>query len=123
AIAIAVATVTFFILVFGEITPKTFARANGERLALPCILVLKGMYYLFYPLVHACVWTIERILGKNAQLEGRIVTREDIEFMVGRAEEAKTIDSKQLDLLSSILEFPTIKVKDIMVPRQNIEAI
>ncbi len=123
AIAIAVASVTFFILVFGEITPKTFARANGEKLALPCIVILKAMYYLFYPVVHACVWTIERILGKNAQLEGRIVTREDIEFMVGRAEEAKTMDSKQLDLLSSILEFPTIKVKDIMVTRQNIEAL
>lgn len=33
------------------------------------------------------------------------------------------MDSKQLDLLTSILEFPSIKVKDIMVPRNQIECI
>jgi putative hemolysin len=122
-IAISVGVATIFILIFGEITPKTFARANGEKLALPCILILKVLYYVFYPVVHAFVWIIESVLGKNAQLEGRIVTRSDIEFMVNRAEEEKTMDSKQLDMLTSILEFPTIKVKDIMVTRQNIEAI
>ncbi len=122
-IAISVGVATLFILIFGEIAPKTFARANGEKLALPCILILKVLYYVFYPVVHAFVWIIETVLGKNAQLEGRIVTRSDIEFMVNRAEEEKSMDSKQLDMLTSILEFPTIKVKDIMVTRQNIEAI
>jgi len=123
AIALSVGVATLFILVFGEITPKTFARVNGEKLALPCIFILRALYFMFYPVIHAFVWTIEAVLGKNAQLEGRIVTRDDIEFMVNKAEEERTIDSKQLDLLSSILEFPTIKVKDIMVPRQNIVAI
>lgn len=123
AIALSVGAATLFILVFGEITPKTFARVNGEKLALPCMFILRALYYIFYPVVQAFVWTIQAILGKNAQLEGRIVTRDDIEFMVNRAEVERTIDSKQLDLLSSILEFPTIKVKDIMVPRQNIIAL
>ncbi|MBY0518282.1 MAG: hemolysin family protein [Bacteriovoracaceae bacterium] len=123
AIALSVGVTTMFILIFGEITPKTFARVNGERLALPCIFILKILYFSFYPVVHAFVWTIEKILGKNAQLEGRIVTRDDIEFMVSKAEEERTIDSKQLDLLSSILEFPTIKVKDIMVSRTSIVAL
>ena len=43
--------------------------------------------------------------------------------MVNEAEKEKTIDSKQIDLLTSILEFPTIKVKDIMVPRTRVHAI
>lgn len=123
AVAISVGIATLFILIFGEIAPKTFARANGEKLALPCIMILRILYFIFYPVIHLFVWIIEKVLGKNAQLKGRIVTREDIEFMVGRAEEDKSMDSKQLDLLSSILEFPTIKVKDIMVSRQHIEAI
>lgn len=123
AVAISVGLVTLFILIFGEIAPKTFARANGEKLALPCIVILRVLYFVFYPFIHFFVWIIEKVLGKNAQLKGRIVTREDIEFMVGRAEEDKSMDSKQLDLLSSILEFPTIKVKDIMISRQHIEAI
>ncbi|MFP5492551.1 MAG: CNNM domain-containing protein, partial [Bacteriovoracia bacterium] len=123
AIAISVGMVTIFILIFGEITPKTFARNHSEALAMPCIYILRVFYFALWPVIHAFMWVIEKVLGKNAQLRGRLVTRDDIEFMVSKAEEERTIDSKQLDLLSSILEFPTIKVKDIMVPRQNIVAV
>jgi putative hemolysin len=123
AVAISVGFATIVILIFGEITPKTFARNHGEALALPCIYFLRIFYYSLWPVIHLFMWVIEKVLGKNAQLRGRLVTRDDIEFMVSKAEEERTIDSKQLDLLSSILEFPTIKVKDIMVPRQNIVAI
>ncbi|MEX1100273.1 MAG: CBS domain-containing protein, partial [Bacteriovoracaceae bacterium] len=66
---------------------------------------------------------IEAVLGKNAQLTEKLVTRDDIEFMVNEAEKERSIDSKQIDLLTSILEFPTIKVKDIMVPRTQVHAI
>ncbi len=123
AVAISVGAVTIFILIFGEIAPKTFARTHAEALALSIITILKMFYYLFFPVIHSFMWIIEKVLGKNAQLRGRLITRDDIEFLVSKAEEEKTIDSKHLDLLSSILEFPTIKVKDIMVSRQNIVAV
>lgn len=123
AVALSVGFATIFILIFGEITPKTFARNHAEILAMPCIYILRVWYIALYPVIHTFMWVIEKVLGKNAQIRGRIVTRDDIEFMVSKAEEDRTIDSKQLDLLSSILEFPTIKVKDIMVPRQNIIAL
>ena len=123
AVAISVGIVTVFILLFGEIAPKTFARSHAEKLALPTIYILKLFYYACLPVIHTFMWIIEKVLGKNAQLQGRMVTRDDIEFLVSKAEEDKTIDSKHLDLLSSILEFPTIKVKDIMVTRQNIVVV
>jgi putative hemolysin len=66
---------------------------------------------------------IKLLLGENANVRSRAVTKDDIEVMVEMAEEERTIDSKQLDLLNSILEFPSIKVKDIMVPRPAIEGI
>jgi putative hemolysin len=122
-VAYSVGIATIFILIFGEIIPKTFGRAHAEALAVPCVYFLRAMYVILYPVVHAFMFIVENVLGKNSQLRGRVVTREDIEFMVTKAEEEKTIDSKQLDLLNSILEFPTIKVKDIMVPRQQITAI
>ncbi|OFZ71306.1 MAG: hypothetical protein A2451_06555, partial [Bdellovibrionales bacterium RIFOXYC2_FULL_39_8] len=80
-------------------------------------------FYILFPVVTMVTWFIEKILGDHSQLQGRMVTKNDIEYLVGRAEKEKTIDSKQLGLLSSILEFPTIKVKDIMVPRQQVKFI
>ncbi|MDB9787044.1 hemolysin family protein [Bacteriovoracaceae bacterium] len=120
ALAVSVGITTLVILIFGEIAPKMFSRTHAEKLAVPVIRVLQVNYYLFYPVVNLFTWVISKVLGKNAELSGRLVTRDDIEYMVNQAEKEKTIDSKQLDLLNSILEFPTIKVKDIMIPRMQV---
>ncbi|MBL7663747.1 MAG: HlyC/CorC family transporter [Bacteriovoracaceae bacterium] len=122
-IAVSVGITTFFVLIFGEIIPKTFARSNAESLAVPAIRILEVFYYGSYPVVQFFKFIIETVLGKKANLRGRLVSKEDIEYLVERAEKEKTIDSKQIDLLSSILEFPTIKVRDIMVPRSNVCAV
>lgn len=122
-VAISVGVTTIFILIFGEIIPKTFARSKAEQLAFIMIRILQLNYYLFYPVIKIFMFIITAVLGKNAQLTGRMVTAEDLEYMVNRAEKEKSIDSKQIDLLNSILEFPTIKVKDIMVPRTEVQGI
>lgn len=123
AISYAVGVTTLLILIFGEIIPKTFARNHSERLALPIIRILQVFYFVMFPAVKFFMIIIETVLGKNAQLSEKLVTKSDIEFMVNEAEKERSIDSKQIDLLNSILEFPTIKVKDIMVPRNQVHAI
>lgn len=120
AIGIAVGITTLIILIFGEIIPKTFARTHAERLSFYVIRILQVFYFTFFPVIKVMVWLIEKILGENAQISGRLITQDDIEYMINRAEQEQTMDSKQLDLLNSILEFPTIKVKDIMVSRNRI---
>ncbi len=123
ALAISVGITTVIILLFGEIAPKTFGRGKSEKIAPTCIVILMGFYYCLYPVVKIFMKIIKLVLGENATVRSRAVTSDDIEVMVEMAEEERTIDSKQIDLLNSILEFPSIKVKDIMVPRTRIEAI
>ena len=122
-VSISVFITTFIILIFGEIVPKTIARSNAERLALYVIRILQFIYYLSYPLIFPTSLLIKKMLGENAQIKGRIITKNDIEYMINKAEKERTIDSKQIDLLNSILEFPTIKVKDIMIPRAKVRSI
>ncbi len=123
ALAISVGATTIIILLFGEIAPKTVGRGRSEKVAPVALMVLVGFYYVLYPVVKLFVKIISLVLGRNASVRGRLVTKDDIEIMVEMAEEEKSMDSKQIDLLNSILEFPSIKVKDIMVPRTGIEAI
>ena len=123
ALAISVGITTIAILMFGEIAPKTFGRGNSEKFAPLCVIVLIAFYYIMWPVVKAFTKIIQFVLGKNANVRGRVVTKDDIEVMVEMAEEERTIDSKQLDLLNSILEFPSIKVKDIMIPRISIDGL
>ncbi len=123
AIGIAVGLTTFVILIFGEIIPKTFARTHAESMSVFVIRVLQVFYVCLYPLIKLMVWVINTVLGENAQLAGRLVTKNDIEYMIQKAEKENTMDSKQLDMINSILEFPLIKVKDIMIPRKEVKYI
>ncbi len=121
AVGISTGLVTIVILIFGEIMPKTFARAHAEKLSVVIIYLLRLKYYILYPIIQGMVLVIKAVLGENAELTGRLITKNDIEYMINRAEQDKTMDSKQLDLLNSIMEFPTIKVKDIMIPRLEVK--
>ena len=123
AISYSVGLTTILILIFGEIIPKTFMRNHAEQLALPIVRVLQALYYLLFPVVKVFMFIIKTVLGENASLQERMITKDDIEFLVGEAEKTNSVDSKQIDLLTSILEFPTIKVKDIMTPRTQVHAI
>ncbi len=121
AVGIATGVVTLIILIFGEVLPKAFARSNAEKLSVFVIRSLQMFYYILFPIVKGLVALIRMVLGDNGELSGRIVTKNDLEYMINRAGEEKTIDSKQIDLLTSIMEFPKIKVKDIMVPRSRVQ--
>ena len=123
AIGISVGFTTFFILIFGEIIPKSFARTHPESLCLFVIRVLQTIYYMLFPVIKSVVLIMRAVLGDKADIHGRLITKNDIEFMVSKAEKEKTMDSKQLDMMNSILEFPKIKVKDIMIPRQKVITI
>lgn len=122
-VGLALGTTTVIIIIFGEILPKTVGRNHAERLSVIAIRSLQVLFYLLYPAIKSIVWFINTILGDNADATGRMVTKDDIEFMISKAEKEKTMDSKQIDLLSSILEFPMIKVKDIMISRTHVNYI
>ena len=73
------------------------------------------LLFIFFPIVKLMTWITKSVLGEKGELTGRLVTRKDIEYLINRADRENTIDAKQIDLLTSILEFPKIKVKDIMI--------
>lgn len=123
AIGISVGITTIIILIFGEIIPKSFARSHAESLSVIVIRILQFIFYALYPVIKSVVLIMHAVLGEKAHIQGRLITKNDIEYMVNRAEKEKTMDSKQLDMLASILEFPKIKVKDIMVPRTKVKTI
>ena len=122
-IGIALGITTVIIIIFGELIPKTIGRNHAEKFSVVVIRTLQILFYLLYPVIKSIVWFIGTILGDSAELTGRMVTKDDIEFMISKAEKEKTMDSKQIDLLASILEFPMIKVKDIMIARMHINYI
>lgn len=124
-LAIAPLVLTVVILIFAEVTPKTYAALHPERLAFPASYILKGLMYLFYPFV----WSINIItngllkyLGINTKgEEGTTLSRDELRSVVHEA--GSLIPSRHQRMLLSILDLEKVTVDDIMVPRNEIVGI
>ncbi|GGA72466.1 transporter [Neiella marina] len=121
-IAVATFGLTFFLLIFAEVTPKTFAALYPERVAFPMSVLLKPLMVLFYP----AVWLVNflsngllRLFGiKTSDDNDEHLSSEELRSVVHDA--GKMIPRRHQDMLLSILDLEKVTVEDIMVPRSEI---
>ncbi|MGO2414172.1 MULTISPECIES: HlyC/CorC family transporter [Cobetia] len=123
--AISTAALTIVVLIFAEVTPKTMAALNPERIAYPASLVLEPMLKVLYPLV----WLVNGISNGLLRLFGvrdvsgnaDSLTRDELRTVVHEA--GSMIPRRHQGMLLSILDLENVTVDDIMVPRQEIFGI
>ncbi|WP_372614648.1 HlyC/CorC family transporter [Halomonas sp.] len=116
---------TITILIFAEVTPKTYAAIKPEYIAYPASVVLEPLLKLLYPLV----WLVNtisngllRLLGVN-QIEGGSddLTRDELRTVVHEA--GTLIPYRHQAMLLSILDLENVTVNDILVPRHEVIGI
>ncbi len=118
--------VTFLVLVYGEITPKTYAIQNAERVSLSLAKTVLVLSKILYPVVHILIIIANffiRIFGGKPLKEGLFVTEEEIKTLIAAGEEAGVIEEEEKEMIHSIFEFGDTMVKEIMVPRIDMVAI
>ena len=124
-IAIATGLLTFVILIFAEVTPKTLAANYPEKIAFPAAFILTPLLRVIYPLV----WIVNLISNSLLRLFG--VTDSDSETDNLSREELRTlvhesgtrIPFRHRQMLLSILDLEQVTVEDIMIPRSEIYGI
>ena len=117
-LGIAVGVMTFLILVFGEITPKTYCNANSTKIALRYAPVLLTFSYVFYPVVKF----FEIITKGVVKLTGSSytpppITEEDIIGVVDQGLEEKAIEKEEMKLVHGALKFDDTVIRAVMTPR------
>ncbi len=126
AIPVAVGITTLLLLTFGEITPKTIAKSHNQRLAGPIMWLMRGPYYLLYPfslIFMVLARGLMRITGKDFDERGPFVTAEEIQYMIDLGSREGTFSEDRERLLRSVFEFPDTMVREVMVPRTDMEVI
>ncbi len=123
-IAVATTLITFAILIFAEVTPKTLAALYPERVAFPSSLVLKLLMYPFYPLV----WLINTISNTLLEMAGIKIARKESslssdELRTVVHESAALIPRSHHEMLMGVLDLEHVTIEEIMVPRADIYAI
>ncbi len=125
-IGITTVLVTGFILIFGEIFPKTFARENADRI-IP--FVVKPLYIIttvFKPLIKIIVNisnVVIRILGGENIQKYPLITEKDIRYLItiGGIEGLFAKDAAKM--MQETLKFEDTIVREVMTPRVDIDAI
>jgi CBS domain containing-hemolysin-like protein len=117
-LAIVIGVMTFLILVFGEITPKTYCNANAAKIALRYSRVLLAFSYAFYPIV----WMFEKIAKGIINLTGSTeepprLTEEEIKGVIEQGLQDKAIEKQESELVHGALNFDDIIIRSVMTPR------
>ncbi|MGH8426871.1 MAG: HlyC/CorC family transporter [Bryobacteraceae bacterium] len=124
AIAIATGVLTFVILIFAEVAPKTLAALKPEPIAFGSSYIFIVLLKVFYPVV----WVLNtisngllRLFGLHPEApEEAHLSREELRTLVL---ESSTLLARRQQMLLGVLELEDAKVEDVMVPRSRIEGI
>jgi Mg2+/Co2+ transporter CorB len=123
-VAIGVIALTFVLLIFCEVAPKTFGAMHPERLAIPAAYVYTPLLIVLYPFVWATNLLangILRVLGASQEQASNSLSSEELRTVV--AEAGAMIPHRHQQMLVSILDLEKATVEDIMVPRVDIVGI
>lgn len=124
-IVVSTVVMTVLILLVAEITPKTFASHNAERVALRLSRFMRISMAIFQPVVRVITWVgvgMIRLLGGNAE-GGRLMTEEELRSLVEVGEEQGLLEANERDMIQGVFDFGDTVVREVMVPRIDVQAL
>ncbi len=124
-VAFATVLLTFFVLVFSEMTPKTLAALHPQQVAFATSLPLKIILIILSPLVRLINWLANGLLHifgvsfENAHKDA--LSRDELRIVVHESGGLLPIEHKSM--LLSLIDLEQARVEDIMVPKSDIVGI
>jgi|TARA_B100000809_G_scaffold240205_1_gene262327 CBS domain containing-hemolysin-like protein len=117
SVAIAAGLLTFLILVFSEIIPKTLGSTYWRRLIGSAVRFIQLLIGMMYPFVLLAEFI------SNFSPDSTSVTREEVIAMAEMGEDEGILEEQETDLIENTLRLKDIKVSDVMTPRNVIFAL
>ena len=122
-IIVATAIMTLLLLVFSEITPKTYAAYNPEKFSLIAIYPIRFFIFLFYPIVRITTGMANFLLlitGSKKKSRWSPITEEDIESLIEVGEEEGSLEPDKGRMLSGVFDLSDLTVENIMIPMKDV---
>lgn len=119
-VGVATVVMTVLVLIFGEITPKSFAKSHAEQCALMFAEPLSVFMIILKPIV--MIFQVIQKLFKP-KTEQPSVTEDELKYIIDEIQEQGVLEEQESDLVLSALEFDEITVDEILIPRVNVTAI
>ena len=110
------------LLTFGEITPKTLAKRNAEKVAMMLARPLSFIMTVFTPIT-ICVRALAGTFKQEEDDEQPTLTEEELSVMIDEIEGEGVLEKSESELIKSAMEFDDKQVSEILTPRVDIVAV
>jgi putative hemolysin len=120
---IATVGMTVLLFVFADVTPKTFAIQQTDRVALALAPLIVALGRLVGPFATGLVKLANVLMPGKGLPHGPFITEQELRASAEVASEEGEIEDEEKDLIHSIFEFGDTIVREVMVPRPDIVAI
>ncbi len=126
AVGIATTALTIIILVFGEITPKTYATVNSERMALAYASIILFLMKLMTPvifIINAICRFLLKLLRIDTDSPLNTMTERELRTIVDVSHKEGVIEKEERQMIYNVVDFGDSQAKDVMVPRADMVMI
>lgn len=114
---------TFLVLVFGEISPKTAATMHAEKLSLLYVDVIRLLATLFTPIafiIEGFSGGFLKLLGINRNQAATAMTERELRTIVDVSHEDGVLENEEHEFINNVIDFGDALVKDVMMPKVDI---
>ncbi len=114
--------ITIIILIFGEITPKTLASQNAEKVSIGVAKIISGVVIISTPVVkvmNLITNGLIRILGGDTSGKTPTITEAELKTMVNVSHEEGVLEVDERRMINNVFDFGDSKAKDVMTPRTD----
>ena len=119
-VGIITGVLTFVVLIFGEIIPKTWAMQRSEKITL----MYSGMIHMLITVLTPVIFIIDklsdwilRFLHISSDGNNFSITEKELKTYVDVSHEDGVIESEERELIYNVFDFGDTVAKDIMIPR------
>jgi CBS domain containing-hemolysin-like protein len=120
---VATGVMTLLLFVFADVTPKTFAIQQTDRVGLLLAPMLVGLGRLVGPIATGLVKLANVIMPGKGLPQGPFITEQELRASAEVASEEGVIEEGEKELIHSIFEFGDTIVREVMVPRPDVIAV
>lgn len=120
AVGIFSAVLTFLILIFSEIIPKTLGASYWRKLAPPVARLLPALVWLVWPLVILSLW-LDRLLSPGKKGSG--ISRDEIAALAEEGRRSGVMKEAESRIIERLFLFGELRTHDVMTPRTVVFAL
>lgn len=117
---IATGIITFLILIFGEVSPKTLSTIKADSISIKIAGIINVLMIVLTPvifLINKLSLGVLFLFGVKASDGNRVMTEEELRTIVDVGQETGVIEDEERAMIHNVFDFGDAEAKEVMIPR------